>query len=163
VMPTTTTTSMGRLFDAAAALLGVCEVQSYEGQAAMELEALVERVQALPGGYHLINGILDFKPLLSVLLQPGIDAQTGAGLFHGTVIAGLAEWIGEAALAQGQTRIVLGGGCFMNRILAEGLALALRHRGLEPWLPRAVPANDGGIALGQAAIARAHLMQSSRS
>ena len=157
------TTSMGRLFDAAAALLGVCEVQSYEGQAAMELEALVETPIALSGGYRLAQGMLDFTPLLGVLLQPAIDARTGAGLFHGTVIAGLAEWIGEAALAQGHTRIVLGGGCFMNRILAEGLALALCQRGLEPWLPRAVPANDGGIALGQAAIARAHLMQSSRS
>ncbi|KUR72012.1 carbamoyltransferase HypF [Novosphingobium sp. FSW06-99] len=157
------TTSMGRLFDAAAALLGVCEDQSYDGQAAMELEALVDRTQIQPGGYHIIDGMLDFTPLLGTLLQPGIDAQTGAGLFHGTVIAGLAEWIGAVALAQGQTRVVLGGGCFMNRVLAEGLALALRRRGLEPWLPRLAPANDGGIALGQAAIARAHLMQSNRS
>jgi hydrogenase maturation protein HypF len=155
----TTTTSMGRLFDAAAALLGVCEVQSYEGQAAMELEALADKPDVLPGGYRIADDILDFTPLLGALLEPGIDVRTGAGLFHGTVIAGLAEWIGRS----GQTRIVLGGGCFMNRVLADGLALALRQRGLVPWLPSRIPANDGGIALGQAAIARAHLMQTNRN
>jgi hydrogenase maturation protein HypF len=54
--------------------------------------------------------------------------------------------------------VVLGGGCFANRILAEGLVRALRRRGLNPWLPRALPANDGGIAFGQAAMARARLI-----
>jgi hydrogenase maturation protein HypF len=89
---------------------------------------------------------------------PGLDPREGAALFHGTVIAGLAEWIGQEAARSGQTDIVLGGGCLMNRILAEGLTAALRARGLVAWLPRAVPANDGGLSLGQAAIARAHLM-----
>jgi len=151
------TTSMGRLFDAAAALLGVCEHQSYEGQAAMELEALAGFPQVLPGGYHLEQNVLDFRPLLNALLQPGLEARNGAALLHGTIIAGLSEWIGRYANQMGQTEIVLGGGCFMNRILADGLTQALRRRGLRPWLPRAVPANDGGISLGQAALARAHL------
>jgi hydrogenase maturation protein HypF len=57
---------------------------------------------------------------------------------------------------------VLGGGCFMNRILTEGLTQALRRRGLSPWLARSVPANDGGISFGQAALARAHLLADSR-
>jgi hydrogenase maturation protein HypF len=152
------TTSMGRLFDAAAALLGVCEEQTYEGQAAMELEALVGVPTALPSGFRVDENVLDFRPLLSALIQPGLGAHDGAALFHGTLIAGLAEWIGGYAAETDTTDVVLGGGCFMNRILADGLAQALRHRGLRPWLARAVPANDGGISLGQAAVARAHLM-----
>jgi len=156
------TSSMGRLFDAAAALLGVCEDQSYEGQAAMELEALVGFPDVLPGGFRIEQNILDFRPLLSALLEPGLGARQGATLFHGTLIAGLAEWIGQYAKQMGQTDVVLGGGCFMNRVLADGLTQALRRRGLSPWLPRLVPANDGGISFGQAAMARAHLMADRR-
>jgi hydrogenase maturation protein HypF len=152
------TSSMGRLFDAAAALLGVCTHQSYEGQAAMELEALVRETRSLNSGYRIVDNVLDFTPLLAVLLTPGLSAQEGAELFHGTLIAGLAEWIDAFAARTGHADIVLGGGCLMNRVLAEGLATALRTAGLTPWLPRAVPANDGGLSLGQAAMARAHLM-----
>jgi len=156
--PTGTTTSLGRLFDAAAALLGVCTVQSYEGQAAMALEALVRVPRALPGGYAIIDRVLDFSKLMAALLTPGLRAGEGAELFHGTLIAGLADWIGQAASEYGHIRVVLGGGCLNNAVLAEGLAAALQARGLTPFLPHAVPANDGGLSLGQAAIARAHLL-----
>jgi hydrogenase maturation protein HypF len=149
---------MGRLFDAAAALLGVCLQQSYEGQAAMELEALVRTPRRLPGGYRVIGNVLDFTPLLGALLEPGRSAREGAELFHGTLVAGLAEWTRTCAVQTGRNDVVLGGGCLLNRVLTEGLVDALRDAGLEPWLPRAVPANDGGLPLGQAAIARAHLM-----
>jgi hydrogenase maturation protein HypF len=152
------TSSMGRLFDAAAALLGVCTHQSFEGQAAMELEALVREPKRLKAGYRIVDNVLDFTPVLAELLEPGLSARAGAELFHGTLIAGLAAWISAFAVQTGHTDIVLGGGCLMNRILAEGLATALRADGFEPWLPRAVPANDGGLSLGQAAMARAHLM-----
>ncbi len=155
------TTSLGRVFDAAAALLGVCEEQSYEGQAAMELEALVGVPHALPGGYSVERDVLDFRPLLGALLQPGLGARAGAALFHGTLIAGLAAWIGQYADQTGQTDIVLGGGCFSNRVMTDGLTQALRRRGLTPFLPRIVPPNDGGISLGQAALARAQLMAGS--
>ena len=153
---------MGRLFDAAAALLGVCEEQSYEGQAAMELEALVGVPEVLSDGFRINQNRLDFKPLLGALLQPGLGARQGAALLHGTVTAGLTEWIVQYAEHTGQKNVVLGGGCFMNRVLAEGLTQALRRRGLVPWLARAVPANDGGISLGQAAIGRAHLIAGRR-
>jgi len=152
-----TTSSLGRLFDAAAALLGICLEQSYEGQAAMELEALVDAPKSLPAGYRIMDRVLDFRPLLEALIAPGMDARTGAALFHGTLITGLAEWIAQGAAQQCRSDVVLGGGCLMNRVLADGLAAALRDHGLVPWLPRAVPANDGGLALGQAAMARAHL------
>jgi hydrogenase maturation protein HypF len=153
-----TTTSLGRLFDAAAALLGVCTLQSYEGQAAMELAALVHVPRSLPGGYRVVDGVLDFRPLMSALLTPGLYAREGAELFHGTLIEGLADWIGAAASAWGQTRIVLGGGCLANAVLTEGLVAGLQARGITPFLPRAVPANDAGLSLGQAAMARAYLL-----
>ena len=79
-------------------------------------------------------------------------------MLHGTLIAGLADWIGRSALSLGLRTIVLGGGCLANRVLAEGLVTALAAHGLQALLPRAVPANDGGLSLGQAALARHHLV-----
>lgn len=149
------TTSMGRLFDAAAALAGVCLEQRYEGQAAMEFEALVETPRALPGAFILREGVLDFAPVLSFIATERPSPREAAEFFHGALIEGCAEWIAAAAQAQGHSRVALGGGCMMNRILAEGLAEAVRARGLFPLLARAVPCNDGGLSLGQAAMARA--------
>ena len=151
---TRTTSSLGRLFDAAAALLGVRAVQEYEGQAAMELEALVTTPRALPGGWALADGRLSFAPLLAALTDGGLDAASGADLFHGTLIAGLAELAAHGAAASGVATICLGGGCLMNRVLAEGLQTALTARGLLPKLARQLPPNDGGLSLGQAVLAR---------
>ncbi len=152
-----TTSSLGRLFDAAAALLGLSAIQSFEGQAAMQLEARVTTPTCLAGGYDIVKGVLDFTPLLAALLNPELMIADGANLFHGTLIAGLADWISERADTTGRSQVALSGGCMMNAVLADGLAASLRARGLVPWLPRAVPANDGGLSLGQAALARAAL------
>ncbi len=150
-----TTTSMGRLFDAAAGLLGLRRTQDHEGQAAMELEALVRAPVRGAGLFHIAGGILDFRPLLAEIARPGCGARAGAELFHGTLIDGLSAWVGVQA-APGD-RIALGGGCLMNRVLAEGLVETLTARGLTPLLASRVPANDGGLSLGQAALARAHV------
>ena len=147
------TSSLGRLFDAAAALGGVRLVQSYEGQAAMELEALVDAPRIVPGGWTIAGGRLDLSPAIGAMLAERLQGRDAAEAFHGTLIAGLAEWIGAAAAASGLTRVALGGGCLINRVLAEGLVAALCAAGLEPALPSAVPANDGGVSFGQAAFA----------
>ncbi len=149
------TTSAGRLFDAAAALLGVRLDQRYEGQAATELEALVHAPRALAGGHRIAGGVLDFLPLLAALSEPGVPPREGAELFHGTLAAGLADWIASHAAAHGHARVALGGGCMMNRVLTESLCASLRARGVAPLLARAVPPNDGGLSLGQAFLARA--------
>jgi hydrogenase maturation protein HypF len=148
-----TTTSAGRLFDAAAALLGVCLEQRYEGQAAAELEALAHSPRTLTGGYRIDDGVLDCTPLLAALSEPGLSPREGAELFHGTFAEGLAQWIACFA-GYGDGRVALGGGCMMNRVLTESLCARLRARGLAPLLARAVPPNDGGLSLGQAFVAR---------
>jgi hydrogenase maturation protein HypF len=151
------TTSMGRLFDAAAALLGTRLVQDEEAQAAMELEALAIAPRALAGGYAIRDCVLDFAPLLAALADRSMDAHSGAELFHGTVVAGVSEWIAAAARERGLERVALGGGCLLNRVLANGVAHALRRHGVTPLFARAVPANDGGLSLGQAHMLRAAL------
>ena len=148
------TTSMGRLFDAVAALAGVCLVQRYEGQAAMELEALVATPRAVDAGWRIEEGRLDLAPAVELILREALHGREAAEAFHGTVIAALAEWVAGAALARGLRRIALAGGCMMNRVLTDGLCAALRNRGLDPAIPRAVPANDGGLSFGQAAFAQ---------
>jgi len=161
---TAQSSSLGRLFDAAAALLGVRLEQSYEGQAAMELEALAD-AQLRPSSlrcarndvFVLTGDTLDFAPLLALLLEPGFSPHEGAALFHGAVIEGLAQWITRAAHGRGYARVALGGGCMANRILAEGLACRLRENGIEPLLAHRLPAGDGGLSLGQAVLARARV------
>ncbi len=158
-------TSLGRWFDAAAGLLGVCAVMSFEGQAAMRLETLARRCgECLPlaGGYHIDlrppagPSVLSLHPLLQQLADE-TDAARGAARFHATLIDGLVEWIGEAAATTGVRRVVLSGGCLHNRLLAAGLRKRLADRGLAVFEARQVPPGDGGIALGQAWVARAEL------
>lgn len=149
------TTSLGRLFDAFASLAGVCDQQRYEGQAAMELEALVRAPASGAEGWRLTEGRLDLAPVAATMLEGVLRGREAAELFHGALIDGAAAWIAEAAAQQRLTRIALGGGCLMNAVLANGLMQNLRARGLEPFLARAVPANDGGLSLGQAVFARA--------
>jgi hydrogenase maturation protein HypF len=151
------TTSLGRLFDAVAALAGVSLEQRYEGQAAMELEALVVTPRAGERLWRVAAGRLDLAPLTAAIVEGRLAGREAAELFHGALIDALDEWIGAAAAARGLTRVALGGGCLMNQVLADGLCTALRARGLNPYLPRQAPANDGGVSLGQAAFALARI------
>jgi hydrogenase maturation protein HypF len=146
------TSSAGRLFDAAAGLLGVSRRQSFEGEAAMRLEALVSTAIVLPDGWRIADGTLDLLPLLD-RIAGGIAPAEGAALFHGTLIAALAEWAATAAAARGLRMVALGGGCFLNKVLTEGLVTALAARGLTALVARTVPPNDGGLSLGQAFVA----------
>jgi hydrogenase maturation protein HypF len=150
------TSSMGRLFDAAAGLLNVSEIQAYEGQAAMLLEGLAEhhgRVAPLTEGCHITEeNVLDFSPLLAQLADCR-DAAYGAALFHTTLAAGLADWLARAAEQHRIANIALGGGCFHNDILLRTLSDKLATQGLRIFTAQQVAPNDSAISLGQAWVA----------
>ncbi|MFA6921011.1 MAG: carbamoyltransferase HypF [Gallionella sp.] len=158
----TPTSSMGRLFDAAAGLLGTSEIQGFEGQAAMLLEGLAERhgkVEPLADGYTIgVDGILDFQPLLAALADCK-DAAYGAALFHASVACGLSVWLQCAAAQSGIKQVALGGGCFLNNVLSQALIEELSAHGFCVLTAQQLPPNDGGISLGQASIALQRINQ----
>ncbi|MDF0582165.1 carbamoyltransferase HypF [Bradyrhizobium yuanmingense] len=155
----TTTTSAGRLFDAAAALLGIANLQSYEGEAAMKLEALVRRTAILEAGWTIDGGVLSLRPLFSRLIADDIDAAGGAELFHGTFAAACIDWVARSAQTTGVNTVVLSGGCFLNAVLADKIPRGCSDAGLTPLVPRRLPPNDGGLSLGQAWIAALQIAQ----
>ncbi|WP_420969380.1 carbamoyltransferase HypF [Bradyrhizobium sp. B120] len=156
-----TTTSAGRLFDAAAALLGIASVQSYEGEAAMKLEALVRRTAIFDAGWTIDGGVLSLRPLFARLIADKIDAADGAGLFHGTFAAACIDWVTRSARTTGVNTVVLSGGCFLNVVLADEIQRGCSSGGLIPLMPRQVPPNDGGLSLGQAWIAALQIAEQS--
>ncbi|MDX1632012.1 MAG: carbamoyltransferase HypF, partial [Thermoanaerobaculia bacterium] len=160
------TTSAGRLFDGVAALLDLRQTVSFEGQAAMALEQTAEESSGgVEDGYLLaVNGDLtrglelDWRPLLEEVLAElarGVPKFRIAQRFH----AGLARAIADAASAVGEPRVALTGGCFQNRLLTEQSAELLSRAGHRVLVHRSVPPNDGGIALGQVAVATARIQR----
>jgi hydrogenase maturation protein HypF len=162
--------SCGRLFDAVAAVLGICrEHAAYEGQAAMALEALAAEADGEGGCYphRLVDagGLrhLDWGPMWRALLadiQQGEDAARIARRFHHSVIAAVADTAILLCREQGLSTVVLGGGAFQNRLLLEGVMDALPRAGLRVLAAERVPLNDGGLSLGQAAVAAARMLMS---
>jgi hydrogenase maturation protein HypF len=154
---TFTTTSVGRLFDAAAALLGFTREVSFEGQAAMWVEHLA-RTATVTGPYEfpLRDGELDFRPLLGALAQDrlhGRDAAECARAFQRGVAKGLCDALATLRQQFAVDTVVLSGGVFQNELLLQDLKSLIAGERLEIWTNRAVPPNDGGISLGQAALA----------
>ncbi|CCG06893.1 hypothetical protein [Pararhodospirillum photometricum] len=142
------TSSAGRLFDAAAALLGLHPVATFEGQAPMALEALVTRPSVMDGGWGVHpDGTLDLMAVMNALADER-DAARGADLFHGTLAAALADWAVWASDRTGLRTVGLSGGCFLNRALSSTLVQRLRRAGLTVLTHRQVSPGDGGLALG---------------
>ena len=171
------TSSMGRLFDAAAAILGICGQATYEGEPAIELEAAAWHAldsestcptgnmasfsvteSSRPDDCHVLNS----RPLIEALLE-GIRAGAPAGRlaldFHVAVVRSSAHIASEICTRESLDTVALSGGVFMNRLLLQLLTRELKSMGLTVLVPHSVPVNDGCIAYGQAAIARAHLAQ----
>ena len=167
------TSSMGRLFDAAAAILGICGKATYEGEPAIELEAaawcaLGGKPVRLDGNHTGVftsaddSPTLDPQPLIEALLN-GIEAGAPADRlalgFHIAITHATTHVACEICEREGLDTVALSGGVFMNRLLLQLLTHELKDAGLAVLVPHAVPVNDGCIAYGQAAIARAHLVQ----
>jgi hydrogenase maturation protein HypF len=150
------TTSAGRLFDAAAALLGFVREVTFEGQAAMWLE---QRARSAPGNQAYpfpFNGEeLDFRPLLQALIRDrlrGREVPEIACAFQRGIAQGLGDALHVISRNRGLDTVVLSGGVFQNELLLEDLKSFLAGGRLEIWTNHAVPPNDGGISLGQAAL-----------
>jgi hydrogenase maturation protein HypF len=144
-----TTTSVGRLFDAVAAITGIAHQNRFEGQAAMLLENEIgplqtEEAYPLPGG--------DWAPLIAAVLADkcaGVASALIAARFHNALV----NWIVEVAASSKLKQVVFSGGVFQNRYLTERASAALESRGFDVYTHQKVPPNDGGIALGQAVMA----------
>jgi len=163
------TSSAGRLFDAASALLGLRMVNRFEGQAAMELEWKATGITAPPFPFSIVEPatpalplIVDWEPMIRSLLD---EVWTGAPIahlaarFHHT----LAAIIVAVAERLGLERVVLTGGCFQNVMLTELAVAGLRAHNLRPYWHQRVPPNDGGISLGQVAAAGMSLIHEQES
>lgn len=171
------TSSMGRLFDAAAAILGICDKATYEGEPAIELEAAAWHAfssesacptgnmasfsvteSSRPDDRHVLNS----RPLFEALLEgirTGVPAGKLALDFHVTIASASARIAREICAREGLDTVALSGGVFMNRLLLQLLTHELKDAGLAVLVPHAVPVNDGCIAYGQAAVASARLAQ----
>ncbi|MGI8752941.1 MAG: carbamoyltransferase HypF [Acidimicrobiales bacterium] len=159
------TTSMGRLFDAVAALVGVRRRITYEGQAAIELEALARRVPRVNAPRYPVelrreNGILvlDPSPLVAAVVAErdrGVAPEVVASGFHEGVGRAAATAAADLASGAGLDTVALSGGVFQNARLTEIVTKELVGRGLQLLVHEALPPNDGGISIGQAAVAAA--------
>jgi len=156
--------SMGRLFDAVSSLLGIRDRVTFEGQAAMALEMAAEETWEGHYGYavrrEMEGWIVDPIPLIADLIEDlrgGTRVSRIAASFHNTVVLFLQEMAQKMAEETGLDRVILSGGVFQNGYLVERLTQALVKVGLAPVLHRRVPPNDGGISLGQVAIAKARM------
>jgi hydrogenase maturation protein HypF len=151
------TTSVGRLFDTAAALLGFTRPISFEGQAAIWLEQLARSASNHDAySFPFEANQLDFRPLLRSILDDrvrGRDPAQVARAFQRGVAQGLLDAVRHVSAEHGTKTIVLSGGVFQNELLLEDLQSLTRNEELRIWTNLAVPPNDGGISLGQAALA----------
>jgi hydrogenase maturation protein HypF len=155
------TSSCGRLFDAVASILGLCHECSFEGQAAMLLEAsacegVEERYLFEIQGNELWQ--LDMRPTIAALAREALTRSATpriAAKFHNTLVSGIMEMCLRLRRSTGLTRVCLSGGTFQNVYLLERVVPGLQHCGFEVFVNSKIPLNDGGISLGQAVAANA--------
>ncbi len=154
------TSSCGRIFDAVAAILGICDINNYEGQAAMELETAAGPGTYEPYGYQLEKSeagwemnVLPMWPDIIRDLSKGISREVISAQFHWTMVKMFADMLDKVRGESRINKVVLSGGVFHNQIILLELTRQLSKQGFEVFQHQLVPPGDGGIALGQAIIA----------
>jgi hydrogenase maturation protein HypF len=150
------TSSMGRLFDAASALIGIQQVATYEGQAAIEMEALADAQETGFYPFELIDGLIDPAPLWKALLhdwRAGIPLPVLAARFHNSVVSVSVELCSQIRRQTGCSTVALSGGVWQNRFLLERTLKKLVKESFNVLIHHRLPANDGCISVGQAMIA----------
>ncbi|MCL4561760.1 MAG: carbamoyltransferase HypF [Chloroflexi bacterium] len=150
------TSSMGRLFDAISALLGIRQEATYEGQAAMELEALADPDETREYPFSIQGQIIDPAPVLAALLadrRRGISLSRLSARFHYSLVSVVAQACQTIRSETGLNEVALSGGVWQNRFLLEHTIPTLEKQGFAVYIHRQVPPNDGCISLGQAVVA----------
>ncbi|MFZ0321083.1 MAG: carbamoyltransferase HypF [Candidatus Sulfotelmatobacter sp.] len=151
------TSSIGRLFDTAAALLGFTREVTFEGQAAMWLEQLASStVETEPYPFPYLEHELDFRPLLEGVIQDRIHGRSPpeiARAFQFGLAHGLRNAVVSVAEVYNMNVAVVSGGVFQNELVLKDLKCLFEAEGIEVWTNHSIPPNDGGISLGQAAMA----------
>lgn len=156
---TVETSSCGRLFDAVAAMVGVGPEVTFEGQAAIALEAIAENGVERRYDFDIEEGepaVLDFRPMIAAIVRDisrGIAAGEISACFHNTLSAAIVEVCCRIRRSDGLDRVCMSGGTFQNLTLLHRTVADLQRRGFGVFLHATVPSNDGGISLGQAVIA----------
>ncbi len=155
---------MGRLFDAVSALIGLRQEVNYEAQAAIELESRADWGEAGAFQFGIREGLLDPAPVIRSIvsdLSDGVSVQVIAARFHNGVAQAVLEVCTSAREKHGLDRVVLSGGVWQNMFLMRKTVDLLWGDNFKILIHRKVPANDGGLALGQAAIAAHKILTSS--
>lgn len=159
----------GRLFDAVAALLGLCDVNTFEGEAAIALESLaLEGIEDdYPADISFRDPMeIDFSlPLLGILkdIEAGEDRRVISSKFHNTVASSIITVVIKLCAVTGIRRAVLSGGVFQNSYLLSRVMTGLRGEGCDVYTNELVPCNDGGISLGQAYVLRERLKKGNQA
>ena len=157
------TSSVGRLFDAVAALIGIRNEVTFEGQAAIELEMAADASVERAYPFIISDGEpwkIDMRPMIERVVEDVRNSVTSgeiAAAFHNTVASAIVEVCRRIRARDNLQRVCLSGGTFQNTFLLQRAVAGLRNSGFEIFLHAQVPPNDGGIALGQAVIANARL------
>jgi hydrogenase maturation protein HypF len=147
---------MGRLFDAASALVGIRQEATYEGQAAIEFEALADPNEKGIYPFELNDSVFDPAPVWQAMIadwRKSISIPTISARFHNGVVALIQMLCSQVRANTGVQTVALSGGVWQNRFLLERTVLSLRSSNFNVLVHQNVPANDGGIALGQIMIA----------
>lgn len=149
------TSSAGRLFDAVSALLGVCRHSAYHAEAPMRLEAIAHKDE--PDHYPFgMNPLISFEPCFRAMiadLKRGVSRNKIAGRFHNTIVEVVVQGATEIRRNTGLNKVVLSGGSFQNSLLLQKAEIKLNSINFETYTQESIPSNDGGLALGQLAIA----------
>jgi len=154
------TSSMGRLFDAVAALAGVRQRVNYEAQAAIEFEAAADPDEGMAYRFELRDDVVDTEPMISALLsdvRAGIPIPRISARFHRSIAEMVCQVCNQARAASGLDDVALSGGVWQNMLLLKETTSLLQAEDFNVLIHRRVPTNDGGIALGQALVAASNV------
>jgi hydrogenase maturation protein HypF len=156
------TSSVGRLFDGVAAILGLCYQLSFEGQAAMQLEFALDGIKTEEYYHFSLSSdspiVIDWNQIILGVVED-LEKQVQIGIIAAKFHNSLSDIIVEIAQKIGREKILLTGGCFQNRYLTERTINRLQASGFQPYWQQTVPTNDGGISLGQIIGAFSQLKQ----